>query len=293
MEKKDLIIGVVGLAVCVIVAATVLMPILSDATKTEDTFTNEGLWRMKPIENGDEWVKSGSTVVYNTDDVLSYGNNGLLNIALGDDWCVRANGNARGSFVRSSSTAATVLAADDVITISGSGIISTNTPPITGYGFCSTGEYTLTSTTVAPYVNADSPIYATGVTFMEGGATDIVCHFEGSIEDGITITNIDPYGSTPYDSVVFSDVVIDYEQVTSHVDLYKINKITFTATTTLSDDVNEVPITYTSYVVPYQVTAEKSQHLDSGSIAIINAIPIIIIVAMITMAVGFFLVKRE
>lgn len=288
------IIGLVITAlVSVIVLAAVLIPVINDATTTEDTFTNEGFWRMKAIENGDEWVKSGSTVVYNTDDVLSYGDNGLFNCALGDDWCLRANGNARGSFVRSSSTAATVLAANDVITISGSGIISTNTPPITGYGFCSTGEYALTSTTVAPYVNADSPLYATGVILMEGGATDIVCHFEGSIEDGITITNIDPYGSTPYDSVVFSDVVIDYEQVTSHVDLYKINKITFTATTTSGTTVAEIPITYTSYVVPYEVTAERAVHLSPAEIEILDILPVFIIIAVLIAAVAVVAFRRE
>ena len=95
MEKKDLIIGVVGLAVCVIVAATVLMPILSDATKTTYTFTNEGIFRMAytdkdftfewNYDNPTTYVLNGESIVFNNTT------NRDVSVAMSDKFFIRGD----------------------------------------------------------------------------------------------------------------------------------------------------------------------------------------------------------
>lgn len=288
----------ITVVVGVVLVSTMLFPIISDVSATEKTLTNDGLWRMKEIENGDTWEKtSGGTWSYNDDDVLNYGTNGVWNACLGDNWLVRCNGNARGTFVSGTSTGAEVIAATDVITISGSGINSTATPSITGYGYSATGEYVLTSPTVAPYVKSDTPLYATGLTEIEGSSGDVVIHFTGNIEDGLAVTGYARLGGVQFDSVTISDVVIDKTEVAGYVDLYVINAITFTITAPYTDNGETTTYTqdatYTSYVVPYEVTAELSQHLNDTELTLVGIIPLLVVIGLILGVLAIFARRSE
>ena len=132
---------------------------------------------------------------------------------------------------------------------------------------------------------SDSVYYGAGLSSLSGSVLSSL-YLEG---------NIDEFEVTPMSSLcTVSNEEIVSNSVSGYLDLYSLDKLKFTTTySPIDGDPTDVNQTYSYFAVPYEVTAEKSQHLDSGTIAIINAIPIIIIVAMITMAVGFFLVKRE
>lgn len=249
---------IVALVIGLILTFTAVMPLVDDYSGTK-TFTNDGFYRMKEIANGDTWVKtSGGTWTYNTDDVIIY-SDGAFNMVLGDNWCVRANGTARGTFVSGGAQDTTVVSASDVITISGTGITSTDTPEISGYGGYSTGSYILTKPSVPVYVNSDTPIYATGTTEIPN-STPALFHIEGNIDDGVTITAYSTHSMTAYDSITTSNVEINYTAVDGYLDLYKLASITFdiTAIKTVSDTPTTytASATYNSYVVPYEVTAD-------------------------------------
>lgn len=296
MDTKHIISVALAVAVAAVVFSMVMVPTIGSATETEDTFTNDGLWRMKVIENEDTWTKTSGVAewTYGTDDVISYGTNGAYNIALGDTWCVRANGTARGTFVAGTSSSAEVISANDVITISGSGITSVDTPAISGYGYSSSGDYVMTNPASATYVNSDTEIYATGWTEIEGTG-GVICHITGSIDDGLTITGYSRYGATAFDSITISDEAINYETVSDHKDLYKINSITFTVTA--PQTVDEVTttytqdITYTAYVAPYEVTAEKSVHADGITISLLNMLPILVAAGLLVGIIGVVFYK--
>ena len=51
METKGIITVAVTVTVAVIVLAGILMPVLTDATKTEETFTNKGYYRMSHYDS--------------------------------------------------------------------------------------------------------------------------------------------------------------------------------------------------------------------------------------------------
>ena len=318
MEKKDLIIGVVGLTVCVIVAATVLMPILSDATKTTDTYTNEGYYKMSHFDNTTDhsfsWTYESPNVVTvdNQEVVIS----GILNkdvtIIADTNWLVRLSTDASGNVLRLSlvlsSGGTTTASVSDSHTISmtlESGAMSTTfagTNKTASYDdvwiISNDGDMIMKKADVDSYLNGDSQVVGYGLTRIRNnaggltGSPGVGMMFIGSYDDGITGT-VWRGG----DNVSLSDETMNTVVDSSHIDLYKFSSITATATLTETVDdetvTTDTAVTYNYVIVPYEVTAERSIHFDTGTNAIINAIPIIIIVAMITMAVGFFLVKRE
>lgn len=294
MDIKSISVALVAIMVGA-VAFGAMLPIFQDVTATEDTFTNDGFYRMKEIKNGDTWVKiSGGTWTYNTDDVIIYSNGGY-NMVLGDEWCVRGNGTARGTFVSGGAQDTTVVSANDVITITGTGISSNDTPAISGYGGCSTGSYLLTDPSKSVYVKPDTPIYATGTTEISASGSGLF-HIEGTIKDGFTITAYSVYSTTPYDSITTSNVVVNYSPVSGYVELYKLDSITFDIEAVKT--IEGTPTTYTtsatynSYVVPYEVTAERAIHGDSGFNTIVNLIPLVIGMGLLLIAVWWFVVRK-
>ena len=56
---------------------------------------------------------------------------------------------------------------------------------------------------------------------------------------------------------------------------------------------NTSNLTYSYFIVPASVTSELTNHLSNGEIAILNALPILIIVALVVMAAGALYLKRD
>lgn len=302
METKGLITTIVGVVVSVIIVAACLMPVLSDAVKTEDTFTNEGVWRMKEITENDVWVKSSSTWTYDGTDSITYTDDAAYtNIALGKDWCVRANGQARGHSIGGNTSNTQVLYYDEnSIKISGIGLNGNGTQSAPGYAFSSDGTYTMLNYGMYSYLKGDSLIFATGSTQI--GTTFVIIHIEGNIDDGITIevdSNYNNSGTPTISNVVITNESLNYTAVDGYIDLYKLTSITFDLSFTLtSADESETAdysgsVNYSSYIVPYQVTAERAVHFSPGEIGILSAIPIMIIVAILLMAVSIINKGRE
>lgn len=289
MEGSKLLTMIVTVTVGIIFIGALLAPVIEDTSTTEKTFTNEGMWRMKEIENGDVWTFTNSPYAWTYDDdsqtsISTSANNALL----GDEWCIRASGQARGPYI--SGNATTLTATADEVNITFTGVGGTSEYAISGYGIYDDGEYMLTDYQKPVYVRDNSIIYATGVSTVDNVGCTI--HIEGTIKDGVTITMMNNRNQSDISNAVFTNVSINAEQVNGYVNLYKLTSITADVTfdNTSSDETTSHTgsISYSSYVVPYEVTAELSQHLDAGEIALLAVLPLIAITALLLLAVRFF-----
>ena len=308
METNKLVAGVVAAAISIIVLAAVLMPVLSDATKTTDTFTNEGYYRMSETEEE-------SVIVWDTatdPDILTVNGKemklsemGLSNmssysIAFGDDFIMRyypqgSNSNIQfwvGSYTGQGTSASTGLVLTVTINTSGITIQKTGssdaTVTHTGKYFVidPAGDMIMKKSNVPAYLLEDSSvIYAGGINNYASGSPGGM-YFEGKIGD---------YTFTPMRAnveVTNSDTT--YSQVSDHIGLDLLEKITFTTTWTKTDQTTEtIDQTYSYFLVPYQVTAEKAQHLSDGMNAMLNVIPIMIIIAVLLGVIGLYMIRRE
>ena len=131
----------------------------------------------------------------------------------------------------------------------------------------------------AVYIKGDSELYASGLTTIS--AWQNAFHFEGTYDDGITISSPNVPGAT-YDNIKWN-----IEAVDGYVDLYKLTSIEFDITA--SD--TTVHATYSYFAVPSEVTAELSEHLDAGSIAVLAALPVLMIAALVIFAVRIIAVR--
>ena len=95
MEKMNVLTLIITLVVGVILTGALLGPVVSDATKTTETFTNEGYFTMDKYG-----TDTDITIVWDPADAKSVSVNGekynpnipanqFVNIAIGDDWYFR------------------------------------------------------------------------------------------------------------------------------------------------------------------------------------------------------------
>lgn len=297
METKKIVMGVISIAVAIIVLMS-MIPIFTDAGASEDTFTNDTnvLWRMKALENGDTYTFTGATDTWTLNGVdqgiPANGQNALL----GPDWCVRANGQARGSTI-SGNLYNTILAvtSEDTITFTAQGLGGDATQSLPGYGVDKNGDYALTIFgQMSAYANGNSVIVGTGNTAVDN--VGFVCHVEATVDDGATFTIMDNRGGVHISNVVLSNTKVNYTTVDGYKDLYKVSSITTDIAFDSTDGDNVTTshtgsIEYSSVVVPYEVTAERSAHASPVESTLIGLIPLLMMVGIMLTAVGLFIAK--
>lgn len=286
MELSKITTGVICLVVGIMVTFTLLIPVIDDVTHTEDTFTNEGLWRMSAIKDGDVWTRDPSIEnlwsFNGSSEVLpSLGNSALL----GDNWCIRSNGQGRGETLSGNASSLSATAGEIDITLTGLGGSSVQSLP--GYGWDPNGSYLMKNWNADTYVLGDSIIYGTGASSV--GDTGVIIHVEGTVNDGATVTVMQNSGGATISNVVVSDVVVNAVAVEGYDSLYKFTSITanvsLDATVGGTTSSQSGSIVYNMVVVPYEVTAELSNHTSSMNIAVIAIIPLLVIVALVMVAV--------
>ena len=306
MENR-LVAGIVAAAIAVIVLAGVLMPALNEATTINDTFTNEGYYYMNVADPNDEIIISFDhtkprIVTVDGMDVTMPKNN--VTFIASDLAMVRyfyiSDTSAsihlyttypNGLYVDSyNNQDMTVQVTNGVITGTKYApdvdpVIRTVTP--------TSDIYTITSDK-APYVmkkydapvkmNSESEFIVCGFTTI-ATSNSVALYAEGSIDDGITdMIFFREIATTTYDNVV-----IDYSPIDDHLDLYNLDKFTFD----IEQGVITYNATYSAFIVPAEVTAERAVHLDQAMNTILSVIPILIIVAVLLGVVAAFILRRE
>lgn len=299
MEMK--IVGVTLVAfVSLVVLAAVLMPILDDARATEDKFTNDGYFTYNAVTDDTDdtftWDPSDPQKLTMGDKVIDMATiitgNGNLTIIGSDNFTCRyyqnntvagglqvygvggyksynpANENATVTINVTNTTMAFDGTTDKSYTMGNRGFV---------IDFDGDGALTLKYSDEAAYVMDDSEIYLCGTTFVTGsGTNDFVGVFGyGSIDDGVTLSSF--YGNTGDNTVSFGTPTITYTEDPDHIDLYQISKVDFA----LTQNSATVDATYSYFVVPTEVTAERSVHFTDNMNELLGVIPVLVIVAIL------------
>ena len=297
--KTNVLTLIITLVVGIILAGSLLVPVLNDATKTSDTFTNNGLYYVDSLgENESVTYSCDSNGAY-VDGVAITGDyatgySGGASIAYTENLVIRWGGT--GSFALRGAYWAYTSGAEASITFNGNGTYTGNygDTEINGtysefYGLVlSETDRVMTASTGHKYVNASSEINVSGLTNCTNIGSFIVFNVSGSITDGITIVGYNQTTGAELE-LTYTNVEVNKTEVAGYVDLYDVTSITFDVTDT-NDKTDSV--TYTVFTIPTKVTAELSEHLTPGQISLMGAIPVMVIVALLMAAVGAIALRR-
>lgn len=297
----------ITVTVSLIVIAAVLLPVLDDSSKTEDVFYNDDyFFKMDKLDSDSShvisWSKGAASklvidgedyaVTWSGSPVIVACDNDLIRFqhSSANKYLNFVGADSKGGVGASSDLSATITIADGVITFertsSGGSTTSVTTEFETAYCIDPNGDYVLTSSgDVTKYILKDTDVFSLGYLTISGVWQNVFKSY-GSIEDGFTSELVS--SNLTEDPVVTSQDP-QYTEVNKYVDLYTINTIPFTYT--YNDTESDAGLG--RLIVPYEVHAELSNHLDNNSISILAAIPVMIIIAVLVGVVAAVIRNRE
>lgn len=304
MDLSKITTGIILVVVSVILAGVLVIPVIQDVTASEETFTNEGYYSMDKLDTtaslvivwdssepaqltiGDKTVDMsfavadlGYTFVGSEEFAIRYSKTGGGNAIIqgfGSEYFNQGNGTEVTVTIAGGSVAIHTNRSD----IEG-GVTTTYTYSDSIYVINpnDTGEYSyvMKKAGTNAYVNGDSSVYFIGTTYVE--STKVVAIYgDGTINDGMTLETI---GLRNITTASYSEPVATYTAVSGYEDLYALDKYEFTITY----DGSEYDATYSYFIVPAEITAEKSQHLDSSQAVILGVVSVLVLVSIVMMAV--------
>jgi len=281
--KNKLIPLCITLVVGIILAGSVLMPVINDATETERTYTNEGVYYMTddPTDYVLEIRGVDQEILVNDELVTTFADlpNSAWTLLSTPEYLIRIQGassnyacwitsiTGTNTYVASNTTESVkVILTDSTITI------GTSVFNYTGEfrGIAKTGDYVMTP--AGGFVVSD-----TDTIIIGNGATGVTHWYDAFY----IIGTVDDIQVSTSDSITVSNVEVNATKI-PNFNGSTVTSITFTAT----DGTNTTDATYNRVIVPVSVTLEKTQHLTPGQIALMGTIPIMVIVALLVVAVG-------
>lgn len=323
MEIKDLTaILVVAMVGCVLVAG--FIPVVGESVASSTTFVNDGYYTMDAITEETvriiEWEKSTPNIL-TIDGVsmnMSWTDVTKSYTLIGSEEMVfryeRGANNTAGVQLFSTTASASYLSfhsntsaeTGDKVTITLESetvsFVTNGTNPInktvTNIGTdafvinpTNDGDFTVVmkKANIPAYVLNDSIIRFIGVSVISG-PNGIALYGIGTIDDGIDISTI--YTSNTTTNVSYSEPVATVTEVNGYNDLYSLDKYTFTISYTDNGTPKTFDATYSYFLVPAEVVAEKTLHADDNTASIVSMIPFILIMGIVLMFVGVVLVRR-
>lgn len=302
MNTKQIVTGVVALVVAIVITVACAIPVISDSTKTEDTFTNTGYFYVDAVVDDE-------SITYDYEDHSLKVNDVPVDLPTGSQYpdgltiiytehiCIRYDG---GDLKVRGVTSHSISAMNITVTEGNiTGTYAWTTSPETTRDIAWTYEEFVGMVPDATnrvmcksepqYLNSDSHIETTGLTKLTNINQTYVVHISGSIDDGITVNFYSSSDGSEITTVTAENITTNTVEVSGYDDLYKLNSITFTAT----DGEHTDDVTYTIYTIPVEVTAERTYHPDSTLSTMINVIPVLLIVSIIIGAVALFISNRR
>lgn len=307
MDNKLVMISIAAV-IGIIVLGSVLMPILDDSTATTDTFTNEGYFYMQKITSDDDATytisyryDNGASFKYGDAEIPTNGWPSSVTIATdATGWVIRAGVSEyiglqgigyNFSFGGHNSVSAIATFSNGTATVTRT-ILNGEGQEIAGSTLTTTydelwlyspdpTDYIMKKADTKAYLLDDDGYTAVGVTTVTSWNT--VVKITGNVDD-YTATIIYP----PNITTTVTNKEIVKTQVDSYVDLYQLDKLTFT----INDGTTTVDATYSYFIVPSEVTAERSVHFTPGQNAIFAAIPVLIILAVLLGVVALVIRSR-
>lgn len=288
METKNLVSMVLAITVGIICIGSVMVPVISDATKTVETLDNtaDALGYLISIDSETDdytltWdVDDPDVVLVNGEEVSLYAGtilcgspDFLIRYYSGStDYLQGRTSDSADNFTASSSLSMTVSSGTITIVSDES---TTKTYSITsGFAISSDGDYVMKAPTQEAYMKLDSELYAFGVSGTD--TSTIWLKLTGTPESVVATSFSGPSGT-------FSNYVIHSTVLEDYVDTVALEKITFDWTNASTEVVTG--LTYSYFIVPASVTAELSEHLTSAEIGLLAIIPIMAIIAVLMIAV--------
>ena len=295
----------VGLTVGVLMVSGFLWPVISDATATETTYTNDGYFRLSKITADEEhtitwdYTAPYNFVVDGTDTVeIPFGSTNApifpYSVISTDNWAVRFISTNTGtridlavfgnspSLIWGVSTdaqdAASFELANGTATITKEGANAVTLSYESAFIPDSDGIYIMKKSNETAHILGDSEIYSTGRTgaSFNGTITNCNINVKGNINDGVTVTLINP------NTVTAENIAINSIAIGGYTNLFAFDDVSFV----LNDGTNTDNASYSQVIVPYKVTAEKSSHLDTMQIAMIGVIGTLGAIVLIAAAAG-------
>lgn len=299
----------VGLLVFFLVGALVLMafvPVIQETTSATDTLTNEGYYRMNhydvdtPVTFSWSYDKPNTVITNGVEyEIPKTPDPGSTMTLIGDtNWAVRGAFNSSGeitqlnyigssgSIIRASvSDSATVDLTMENGVMSGTVGASTlsNKAYEQLYIVDKDGSYIMKNKNETAYLKPDSEFFAYGNTIIDSSYLGL--QINGSIEDGANVVIWRGESGFTTDTPV-----LNYSESSNYVDTYELSTITLNATR-ISDE-TVTAITYSYFVVPYEITSEKTIHPDTTLATVIDLLPLIAGVGLLMFLVGEFLYTR-
>lgn len=312
MNVNDMIKLVIGVVVGVLMVSVLLIPVIGEATETHTTFENESYYALNKITADTDvtikWDKTAPTVLeINGEDFTMPADlpKGRAYTIVGSETAIvryfvpnsgasmieYASGNVYANInVNDTSTYAQATINGNSLTFYADfSTPITRTATLSGDSYYlagDSGDYTevMKDGNTPAYVNKDSIVHLIGTTTPVRVGTYGI----GSIEDGLTMSTLYKAGTITSD-VTYSTPVATYTEVAGYEDLYLLDHYDFTIS---YDDTTENAV-YSYFIIPAEVTAEKSVHADAGTIQILEVIPLLITVGLIVGIVGVAFSRRE
>lgn len=296
-----------------------LLPMFQDVTATEDTFTNEGYYRMDKITSSDSdtltilWDHTNPYGVTVNNTFVPINIDGMVSVLADTNFTVRLNKTSTTNMAiqwystTGGAFSADVLSGTDMTIIceNGTATATRGEDSRTGnydvlYYPSINGPYVMKGANDVAYMIGDSVIFACGTSQIRKsdggliGSQALGVEIDGTIADGVSISVWRDLSDAT--TINTDSIVLDYSEVSNYQSLYKLSKITFDAiyTETIDDapvSVNN-PITYSYFIVPYEVTAERSVTVDGPTGAVIDLIPLIVALSIVILAVGWFITRK-
>ena len=300
---------VIALVVGGLLVGGLLIPSIEGMTATETTFENEGYYTMDALDATTEstitWEKSNIDIlnVNGTDiDMSNFVGSGHTSFTLigGESIVLRYEKTSStfagiqgygvgGRYISFHSNSVDTVGDKLTITVSNGAVnVATNGESPINYDFndvagfiinpAGTGNYAVMKRADIPAnVLGDSSVYLIGVS-VAAGPNAIALYGVGSVDDGVDISTV--YKPNSITTVSYSEPVATYTEVAGYDDLYKLDKYQFTITY----DTSTYDATYSYFIVPAEVTAEKTHQMDATQIAMFGVISILGIVALVVVA---------
>ena len=284
--RTNLLSLIITLVIGVILTGALLAPVISDASKTTETFTNDGITTMNTLADGDVWQRdsTANTWTFNG-DAITTPNNGSF-VVVTNNTFVRDTGQIRGTTATGNPTDTKVTVGTTSLSLNGTGLNGTAPTYTGGYGATSEGSFVLSKylanrTNDNLYVLGNGEIFGTDVIVV--GTAMVMIHAEGTISEGVEVSAAAVYNQSITDLSITNEVV-DVEAIDGYNNLYNFKEITYTVSGTVGDDTVTAEGSISCVVVDKEITAELSNHLSSAEIAIMAARPILVIVALVFIA---------
>lgn len=297
MESKNLLTLTITLVVGIILAGSLLMPVISEATTETYTIENDGtpFKLISEAENptivlskvgGAIVIESDGETVENPDFTLF----GAASIVYGESGFIRLNtsGQLRGFAddfygvnVTDTVTVTITFTEDNAIMTPSTG--TAKTVPLKPTAYIGNGSYVQTT---SPYINDTTTIYLAGNTNYDG-----VNHYISYVGYGVS----DALST----ATVFSDLGtgVTVESLTHVVNatnisanLYKLNNVQFTA---VDSNDREYDATYSFLLAPHEIVYNNAGYMGAGYVGIVAAIPTILIAGLVVTAAGALYLKRD